>query len=132
MAEIHKLTKDGQTIYPISITDTIVHKELKAILTNLIHEYNISDLFPTEGIDSGNKYTLELAISKLDSVLSKNKTKGTKIMFYDETNSIQEYIFTGDTFNDTLSWEETGISKINKLNNEITELKKLVSSLSSN
>lgn len=46
MAKIHKLTKNGQTIYPATTTDAVVNpsskKSLKEELTDL--EENLSDL----------------------------------------------------------------------------------------
>ena len=59
MSAIHKLTKNGSTIFPASTTDAIVHPPVAASVTDMIKEYNVSELFPTEifnaeepGIDS--------------------------------------------------------------------------------
>lgn len=69
MSAIHKLTKNGSTIFPASTTDAIVHPSVAASVTDMIKEYNVSELFPTEGIDDGTVYTLDLAISVLSAHL---------------------------------------------------------------
>ena len=82
MATIHKLTKDGATIFPATITDAVVHPQTGKTLTSMIKEYNVSELFPAEGIDGGNKYNLSLAIQVLNTHLtSTQKTGGIKLTF---------------------------------------------------
>lgn len=79
MGKIHKLTKEKQTIYPATITDAVVHPDLKVSTSKLIEEINVSKLFPTGGIDGSNKYTLETAIAKIPKSL---QTVGIKCSFY--------------------------------------------------
>ena len=82
MATIHKLTKDGATIFPATITDAVVHPQTGKTLTSMMKDYNVSELFPTEGVDGGNKYNLALAIQVLGTHLtSAQKTGGIKLMF---------------------------------------------------
>ena len=94
MATIHKLTKNGETIFPATITDAVVHPNTGRTLTSMMKEYNVSDLFPTEGIDGGNKYTLALAIQTLNNHLAAaQKTGGVKLIFIptDNPNTEEEY-----------------------------------------
>ena len=98
MGEIHKLTKDGKTLFPATTTDAVAHPQTRTSLSNLIHEFNVSELFPkTEG------YTLESAINILNSK-SINVTQGTKVMFLDEDNNFQEWVFSGSEPTNTSSW----------------------------
>ena len=108
MAEIHKITKNGQTILPATTTDAVVHPELQTPLTSLINEYNVSVLFPTSGIDGTNKYDLQTAINLLDEKLApEQKTVGIKVAFY--TNDLNilgtTYTYIGDTFTDINNWK---------------------------
>ena len=63
MASIHKLTKNGQTIYPATTTDAVVHPDLAVSSSKLIEEVNVSKIFPTGGIDGTNKYTLRAVLT---------------------------------------------------------------------
>ena len=91
MATIHKLTKNGATIFPATITDAVVHPQTGKTLTSMIKDYNVSELFPTEGIDGGNKYNLALAIQVLGTHLSAaQKTGGIKLTFISSVSPYPE------------------------------------------
>ena len=108
MAEIHKITKNGQTILPATTTDAVVHPDLQTPLTNLINEYNVSVLFPTSGIDGTDKYDLQTAIDVLDQHLSaEQKTVGIKVAFNTNSSKFQIYVLI-DTSNitSTVSWSQ--------------------------
>lgn len=81
MATIHKLTKDGQTIYPATTTDAVVHPDLAVSSSKLIEEVNVSKIFPTGGIDGTNKYTLETAIAMIPASLRNVGIKCSYKMF---------------------------------------------------
>lgn len=120
MAEIHKLTKSGKTIYPATVTNAVVHPELRTSLTSLINEYNVSNLYPTGGTDGSNKYTLNTAILLLDSKLNTEEKKiGTKIGFINQESNYVQYIFTGTTFTDTTNWEKFDSNSISNLNKNV-------------
>lgn len=115
MAEIHKLTKNGETIIPATTTDAVVHPELQTPLTSLINEYNVSTLFPTSGIDGTNKYDLQTAINLLDEKLApEQKTVGIKVAFYTKSDELEkwEYVRVDGLFSNINYW--------NQCNNEIT------------
>lgn len=108
MAEIHKLKKNGQTILPATTSDAVVHPQVRSSLTDLVNEYNVSVLYPTEGV-SGNKYTLSKAITVLGSKLSENqKTISTRVAYIDSTDSKgRVYRYLGSnvgSFTSTSSW----------------------------
>lgn len=126
MAEIHKLTKDGQTILPATTTDAVVHPQARVSLTGLVNEYNVSVLYPTEGV-SGNKYTLQRAITVLNSKLSdEQKTIATRVAYIDSTDNtgrIWRYLGAGKSFTDTSSWsrEDSWFIETNKIVDNLEE-----------
>ena len=101
MGKIHKLTKEQQTIYPATITDAVVHPDLKVSTSKLIEEINVSKLFPTGGIDGSNKYTLETAIAKIPKSL---QTVGIKCSFLGEDGELEIWEYQGGTFTLTKNW----------------------------
>ena len=110
MATIHKLTKDGATIFPATITDAVVHPQTGKTLTSMIKDYNVSELFPTEGIDGGNKYNLALAIQVLGTHLSAaQKTGGIKLTFISSVSPYpeEEYYLGKSSWSATASdWDQ--------------------------
>lgn len=94
--QIHKITKEGKTIFPATTTDAVVHPSLRAEVTKIFTEYNVSALFPTNGIDSGDKYNLALAISILSNHLeAEQKNPGTKMIFKNKDNQVESWKFNG-------------------------------------
>ena len=116
MAEIHKITKNGQTILPATTTDAVVHPDLQTPLTNLINEYNVSVLFPTSGIDGTDKYDLQTAIDVLDQHLSaEQKTVGIKVAFNTNSGEYLSYEYSGKGPTNIKNWTEVGINKIENI-----------------
>lgn len=95
MATIHKLIKNGTTIFPVTITDAVVHPNTGRSLSLMIKEYDVSTLFPTEGQSGGNTYNLELAIQVLGDHLPSELKQcggGMKILFISaDSNRYVEY-----------------------------------------
>ena len=106
MGEIHKLTKEGVTLYPATTTDAVVHPRIRTELTNLITSYNVTALYPTSGSGNSSRYTLQSAISLLSSkLLDSQKVPGIKIVFCDIINhETQEWRYLGDTFTEPSCW----------------------------
>ena len=106
MGEIHKLTKDGVTLYPATTTDAVVHPQTKNTLSNMITDYNMSVLFPNNGSGNTSKYTLQGAISVLSKKLNKeNQFPGIKIIFDEITSGVtQEWRYLGGTIANTSNW----------------------------
>ncbi len=90
MAKIHKLSKNGQTIYPATTTDAVAHPTLKVSASKLIGEINVSNLYPTGGTDGTNKYTLASAIAKIPTDL---RTVGIKCSFLNEANQWETWMY---------------------------------------
>ena len=112
MSTIHKLKKNGSTIFPATLTDAVVHPTTGNPLGNFLREYNVSVLFPTEGVDEGSSYTLELAITVLGSHLNASeKTGGVRVVFLSkETNQIESYtLITPDWSSEVSDWLLEGI-----------------------
>ena len=116
MASIHKLTKDGQTIYPATTTDAVVHPDLAVSSSKLIEEVNVSKIFPTGGIDGTNKYTLETAIAMIPASLV---NVGIKCSFINEANQLETWEYQGGTFTSSGTWKQMGAKSIEKLESEI-------------
>ena len=110
MATIHKLTKDGATIFPATITDAVVHQDTGKTLTSMIKEYNVSELFPTEGIAGGNTYNLALAVQVLGTHLrASEKTGGIKLTFISSVfgGPVEEYYLGKNTWSAVASdWKQ--------------------------
>ena len=118
MSAIHKLIKNGRTIFPASTTDAIVNPSTAASVTDMIKEYNISELFPTEGIDDGTVYTLDLAISVLGAHLRDfEKHGGIKITFFEKTKErYNTYtLISAQWSEDPNDWKLTTISVVQEL-----------------
>ena len=98
---MHKLTKNGQTIYPATTTDAVAHPDLGVSASELIEEVNVSKIFPTGGIDGTNKYTLETAIAMIPASL---RNVGIKCSFLNDTGTPQTWEWMGGTFTDGESW----------------------------
>ncbi|MBM6856599.1 hypothetical protein [Caecibacteroides pullorum] len=108
MAKIHKLSKNGQTIYPATTTDAVAHPTLKVSASKLIGEINVSNLYPTGGTDGTNKYTLASAIAKIPTDL---RTVGIKCSFLNEENTVESWTYQDGTFTDASNWEKTGLDR---------------------
>lgn len=111
MAELHRLTKNGTTIFPATTTDAVVHPGLRTRLTDLVDSYNISAIYPTGGQGESDIYDLSSAIARLEPALTnEQKVAGIKISFKDENSERKEYVFTGKgEFNSVDSWIKAGI-----------------------
>ena len=101
MAKKVKITKGGQTVYPATVMDAVVHPDLKVDSSKLIEEVNVSKIYPTGGIDGTNKYTLETAIAKIPASL---RNVGIKCSFINEDNQLETWEWQGGTFSNTNSW----------------------------
>lgn len=120
MGKIHKITKNGQTIYPATTTDAVAHPTLKVPVSKLIGEINVSNLFPTGGTNGTNKYTLESAIAKIPTDL---RIVGIKCSFLDEDGVVEEWEYQGGTFLSANSWKQGGTSILVELQNNIVAIK---------
>ena len=103
MAKKYKLIRNGETIYPCSTMDAIVHPTLKVPSSKLIGEINVSNLYPTGGSDGTNKYTLETAVAKIPTDL---RVVGIKCSFLDEGGELESWEYKGGTFTAVGSWRE--------------------------
>ena len=99
MGMIHKLVKDNKTIFPATITDAVVHPRSGRSLTSIIDTYNVSVLFPTEGLDGGNTYNLALAIQVLGAHLSEDEKRGgVSVKFVQSSdNKYVQYRYVSDS-----------------------------------
>ena len=67
-------------------------KEVQDAIDGNITEYNVSNHFPTGGIDGTNRYTLETAIAKIPENL---RNVGIKCSFLNEDGKPETWEFNG-------------------------------------
>ena len=118
MAKKVKITKGGQTVYPATVMDAVVHPDLRVDASKLIEEVNVSKIYPTGGIDGTNKYTLETAIAMIPASL---RNVGIKCSFLDDAGDTENWEYLGGTFTNTASWREYGGRELTRLENAIGE-----------
>lgn len=106
MGEIHKFTRGDVTLFPATITDAVVHPQMRATVSEMITEFNVSKLFPTSGSNNSSSYTLQSAISLLYNKLEvQHQVPGIKIIFIDvEKNEPQEWRYLGRAFTNPQNW----------------------------
>ena len=111
MAKKVKITKGGQTVYPATVMDAVVHPDLRVDSSKLIGEVNVSKIYPTGGIDGTNKYTLETAIAKIPSSL---RNVGLKCSFLDDGGKLQTWEYLGGAWA-AGSFSQVGVAKFSEL-----------------
>ena len=117
MGKINKLTKQGETVYPVTVTDAVVNPTLKVESSKLIEEVNISNVYPTGGTDGTDKYTLETAIAKVGAEL---RHAGLKVTFLNADGKTETWEFQGGTWN-TEGFIQTGAGKIEELESKANQ-----------
>ena len=103
MGKINKLTKQGETVYPVTVTDAVVNPTLKVESSKLIEEVNISNVYPTGGTDGTDKYTLETAIAKVGAEL---RHAGLKVTFLNAEGKTETWEYQGEAFASAASWRK--------------------------
>ena len=73
-------------------------------LSKLIEEVNISNIYPTDGKDGSNKYTLETAIAKVGEEL---RHAGLKVTFINGEGTTETWEYQGGTFTAVASWRKS-------------------------
>ena len=108
MAKKVKITKGGQTVYPATVMDAVVHPDLRVDSSKLIEEVNVSKIYPTGGIDGTNKYTLETAIAMIPASL---RNVGIKCSFLDEAGELETWEYIGNRFTSVNNWARIGANQ---------------------
>lgn len=81
-------------------------KEVQAVIDGNITEYNVSNHFPTGGIDGTNRYTLATAIAKIPESL---RNVGIKCSFLNEAGEIETRQYNGGDFQEASNWGLTNV-----------------------
>ena len=68
-----------------------------------VTEVNVSQLYPTDGTDGSNKYTLETAIAKVGEEL---RHAGLKVTFLNGEGTTETWEYQGGTFTSVASWRK--------------------------
>lgn len=119
--KVYRYNSPGDWTYIQTIGNIIADKELSetsenpiqnSTVTRLVTEYNVSNHFPTDGIDGTNRYTLETAIAKIPASL---RTVGIKCSFLNEAGQVETWQCNGGGIDDLDNWYNIGASKITEL-----------------
>ena len=84
-----------------------------------VTEVNVSQLYPTDGIDGGNKYTLETAIAKVPAEL---RHAGLKVTFINGEGTTETWEYQGGTFTSVERWTQCGAKILSELETKTSEL----------
>ena len=88
----YDVTADGFVAFSGYATDMYVQIISMPVDVNAVAVLNVTQVYPTGGIDGGNKYTLQLAVDKLSSV---NKDQTQILKFLDANNRPHTYMLVG-------------------------------------
>ena len=72
-----------------------------------VGDINVSVLCPKGGINGSNKYTLNMAITKIPSELRK---KDVRCSFINASGSLETWVFNGGTWSDVKVWRKEEMS----------------------
>ena len=118
--KVYRYNSPGDWTYIQTIGNIIADKELSetsenpiqnSTVTRLVTEYNVSNHFPTDGIDGTNRYTLETAIAKIPESL---RTVGIKCSFLNEGGQMETWEYHGGAYLTAASWIRSDISAVNE------------------
>ena len=111
--------KSGNKAYPVTSSACVGMSDGSGNLDNHINkittEYNVSLFHPTDGVDGGNKYTLETAIAKVPAEL---RNVGLKCSFLDEGGQLETWEYQNGSFTSSSSWKQSGIGRFEELDNK--------------
>lgn len=112
----------GNKVYPVTSSACVGMSDgsggLDSRLNKITTEYNVSLFHPTEGIDGGNKYTLETAIAKIPNSL---RNVGIKCSFLNEGGMVETWMYLSGTFTNTSNWINIGGEKITEIEQGIIQ-----------
>jgi hypothetical protein len=113
-----QLDEEGHDYFPVTLTDGVGHEQTKTSLTKLIKVYDLTTIWPTEGIRGGMFYDITKAIEVLDEHLTEEqKIPGVRAQFLNNGNRLEEWQFFGNNYNFTneLGWGQVDSSVLNEL-----------------
>ena len=98
----------GKKLYPITSSDCVGMPDgsgnLTTYLKKRVTEINVSNIYPTNGFDGGNTYTLETAIAQVPAEY--RSIQGLKITFINNsTGKTETWKYDGGTFTTTTNWK---------------------------
>lgn len=107
MAEIHKLTKEGSTIWPATTTSAIIDPGTGADLEKILETWNLSILWPSDP-----KTNITDAIAFLATKIAASRQKpGVRVEFLNEAGENETWEYVGGTlksFSDISAWVQVG------------------------
>ena len=114
MAEIHKLNKDGVTIWPATTTSAIIDAETKVVLEKVFETWNLNILWPS---DPQTNITSAIAFLATKITAARQKP-GTRVEFLNSSGENETWEYVGGTlksFTDITGWVQVGGKVINNI-----------------
>lgn len=105
--------EEGNDFFPGTITDAVGHAQAKVSLTDMMDDYNLTTIWPNDGINTTSAYNLGRAIEVLDlNLLAKQKKPGVKARFTNSGGKYEEWEYFGGgyDFTDIMGWRQTDSS----------------------
>lgn len=117
LGEIALVQTTGTSAESVMSQNAVTEKfsELDSHISKITTEYNVSLFHPTEGVDGGNKYTLETAIAKVPAEL---RNVGIKCSFLDDGGKLQTWEYLGGAWA-AGSFSQVGAAKLSELGKDI-------------
>lgn len=84
MSKINALKRNGKIIWPASVSDAIIDRDVRKPISGLFNRYNLSTLWP-------GKYNLQTAIDEIKWRLRERLTPGTIIDFIGESGQLESW-----------------------------------------
>ena len=113
-----QLDTEGNDYFPVTLTDAVGHEQTKTSLTKLLKTYDLSTIWPTEGLQGGVFYDITKAIAVLNEYLTEEqKVPGVRAQFLNTGSRLEEWQYFGNNFNFTneLGWGQVDSSVLNEL-----------------
>ena len=95
----------------VSLSQVGLSPEVQEAINEIITEYNVSNHYPTGGIDDTDRYTLETAIAKIPESLRK---VGIKCSFLNEAEVLETWEWQGRSYLSVSNWVRSDISAVNE------------------
>lgn len=103
----------------VSLSQVGLSPEVQEAINEIITEYNVSNHYPTGGIDGTDRYTLETAIAKIPESLRK---AGLKCTFLNDNGLPETWKYLGASYDSRANWIQSDMNAVYEIANQITAL----------
>lgn len=124
MAKFVKLKNvRGEVLHPATILGGIADEDFRVSLKDQMSYYNVSDMYPTQGVNKSDKFTFEMAINLIPS---NRRRRAIKCAFTGTDGLNYAYEYQGGTYTDKANWLLTGTAKTENLDAKINTFNECV------